>query len=144
MGDFDLAMEYADKALDKNPDNLLGLARKFHIYMENNDYSSALKIINKCIELESILPSLIHKYSLIADLGRYEDSLNGFEQIPIKEFDDWAIIHLYYFHYGYALGLMGKAFQCTHSEKLKLCSVGRLPFEKPRKNPNKTGSFGCA
>ena len=108
LGDFDLAMEYADKALDKNPDNLLGLARKFHIYMENNDYSSALKIINKCIELESILPSLIHKYSLLADLGRYEDSLNGFEQIPIKEFDDWAIIHLYYFHYGHALGLMGK------------------------------------
>ena len=25
-----------------------------------------------------------------------------------RSFDDWAIIHLYYFHYGYALGLMGK------------------------------------
>ena len=101
-------MDYADKALDENPDNLLGLARKFYIYMENNDYSSALKIINKCIELESILPSLIHKYSLLADLGRYEDSLNGFKEIQTKEFDNWSLVQSYYSNYGYALGLMGK------------------------------------
>ena len=108
LGDFDLAMEYVDKALNIDPNNLTGLSTKFEIYDEKGDYSNALKIINRCVEFERNLPSLILKYSLLADLGRYEDSLNGFKEIQTKEFDNWSLVQSYYSNYGYALGLMGK------------------------------------
>ena len=70
LGDFDLAMEYVDKALNIDPNNLTGLSTKFEIYDEKGDYSNALKIINRCVEFERNLPSLILKYSLLADLGK--------------------------------------------------------------------------
>ena len=107
-GDMDLALEYFDKALSIDSNNSLTIFSKYCFYMEKEDYSNALIEINKYIQIDNCFYFLIYKYSLLADLGHFEESLKGFERISKIKHDNVKVFNIYYLYYGHALEVMGK------------------------------------
>ena len=86
---------------------LLGQLCKMH--MINGDYENALAYADRILKNNpnDILITVM-KSKILAELGKFTESLEGFKRVSEMEFDDYDVINDYYRYYGQSLELMEK------------------------------------
>ncbi len=79
------------------------------VYRNQEFYNDALKYIELALNInaDSIVLKLM-RYNLLAYVGDFEHSLQGFDEISKTYFDSWKIIQLHYIYYARSLEAMKK------------------------------------
>jgi len=86
---------------------LLGQLCKMH--MINGDYENALAYADEILKNNPHdIFIKITKSKILAELGKFNESLEGFKRVSEMKFDDYNLISVYYAYYGQSLELMEK------------------------------------
>ena len=97
-------------------DNATILGFMCDAYILKGDYGTALRYANKILKINpKEIQVIIMKSKILAELGKFEESLEGFNKVSKMKFDNYKIINMYYSYYMSSLELMGK-----YDEALKI------------------------
>ena len=105
----DEAIKSIEIILEPDCENVTVLGTMCNAYMYKGDYENALAYADRILKNNpnDILITVM-KSKILAELGKFNESLEGFKRVSEMEFDDYDVINDYYRYYGQSLELMEK------------------------------------
>ena len=105
----DEAIKSIEIILEPDCENVTVLGTMCNAYMYKGDYENALAYADRILKNnpKDILITVM-KSKILAELGKFNESLEGFKRVSEMEFDDYDVINDYYRYYGQSLELMEK------------------------------------